>query len=260
MAVAAADMPVVVSMLNSYSGWATAASGFLLNNNLLIITGALVGSSGAILSFIMCVAMNRSFMGVLLGGFGAVVGQKVGERKPHKEVDVKGMADLMMKAKTIIIAPGYGMAQSKAQFIVGELAKYLRKKGKNVRFCIHPVAGRLPGHMNVLLAEARVPYPIVHEMVKINPEFPQTDLSIVIGANDTVNPDAFNEDSPLAGMPVCEVWNAKTSIVCKRGMGGLGFAGIDNPLFYNENNLMFLGDAKGNFTKVMDEIKNVNKR
>jgi len=254
MAIGGADMPVVVSMLNSYSGWAAAATGFMLSNDLLIVTGALVGSSGAILSYIMCRAMNRNFVAVIAGGFGTEGGkpaaagaQPAGEVNPISATET---ADLLRAAKNVIIVPGYGMAVAQAQHTVYEITKHLRDKGVNVRFGIHPVAGRMPGHMNVLLAEAKVPYDIVMEMDEINPDFPDTDVAMVIGANDIVNPAAQEDpNSPIAGMPVLEVWKGKNSIVMKRSMAS-GYAGIDNPLFYKENNRMLFGDAK----KMLDEV------
>ena len=255
MAIGGADMPVVVSMLNSYSGWAASATGFMLNNDLLIVTGALVGSSGAILSYIMCRAMNRHFLSVIAGGFGTGGGTSPASSSvvPEGEVTPIGSeetAELLRNASHVVLVPGYGMAVAQAQHTVQEITKLLREKGVDVRFAIHPVAGRMPGHMNVLLAEARVPYDIVLEMDEINQDFPETDVVMVIGANDIVNPGAQEDpNSPIAGMPVLEVWKAKHSIVMKRSMAS-GYAGVDNPLFYKENNRMLFGDAK----KMLDEV------
>jgi NAD(P) transhydrogenase subunit beta len=260
MAIGGADMPVVVSMLNSYSGWAAAATGFMLSNDLLIVTGALVGSSGAILSYIMCRAMNRNFISVIAGGFGTGEGAApaAGGAQPAGEVtsvSAAETAELLSAAKSVVIIPGYGMAVAQAQHTVYEITKLLRDRGVNVRFAIHPVAGRMPGHMNVLLAEAKVPYDIVLEMDEINDDFPATDVSMVIGANDIVNPGAEDDpNSPIAGMPVLQVWKSKTSIVMKRSMAS-GYAGVDNPLFYKENNRMLFGDAK----KMLDEVLGVLK-
>jgi NAD(P) transhydrogenase subunit beta len=250
------DMPVVVSMLNSYSGWAAAASGFLLNNDLLIVTGALVGSSGAYLSYIMCKAMNRSFISVIAGGFGIEAGpaddKDYGE---HREVTAEGVAELLASASSVIITPGYGMAVAQAQYPVAELTKKLREKGVEVRFGIHPVAGRLPGHMNVLLAEAKVPYDIVLEMDEINDDFAETSVVLVIGANDTVNPAATEDpSSPIAGMPVLRVWEADNVVVFKRSMAA-GYAGVQNPLFFRENSQMLFGDAKERVTDILNALE-----
>ncbi len=251
LAIGGADMPVVVSMLNSYSGWAAAATGFLLSNDLLIVTGALVGSSGAILSYIMCKAMNRKFLAVILGGFGGPTGPAMAVEGEQVAIDAAGVAAALNDADSIVIIPGYGMAVAQAQQSVSELTKRLRDKGKNVRFAIHPVAGRLPGHMNVLLAEARVPYDIVLEMDEINDDFPDTDVAIVIGSNDIVNPAAQDDpNSPIAGMPVLECWKAKQVFVSKRGQG-TGYSGIENPLFYKENTRMFFGDAKASVDSLL---------
>jgi len=241
-----ADMPVVISMLNSYSGWAAAATGFMLSNDLLIVTGALVGSSGAILSYIMCRAMNRQFISVIAGGFGTAGGSSAGASVEGdvQTIDTAGVAELLSQAKEVMVIPGYGMATAQAQHAIADIAKTLLDKGVNVRFGIHPVAGRMPGHMNVLLAEAKVPYDIVFEMDEINDDFPNIDVSIVVGANDTVNPLAQEDAaSPIAGMPVLEVWKGHTTVVLKRGMAA-GYAGVDNPLFVKENTRMLFGDAK----------------
>ena len=254
MAIGGADMPVVVSMLNSYSGWAAAATGFLLGNDLLIVTGALVGSSGAILSYIMCKAMNRQFLSVILGGWGDATGPAMEIEGEQIAIDVDGVASALDDADSVIIVPGYGMAVAQAQQSVSEMTRRLRAKGKDVRFAIHPVAGRLPGHMNVLLAEAKVPYDIVLEMDEINEDFGSTDVVIVIGSNDIVNPAAQEDpNSPIAGMPVLEVWNAKQVIVSKRGQG-TGYSGIENPLFYKENTRMFYGDAKSSLDQLLTQI------
>ncbi len=254
LAIGGADMPVVVSMLNSYSGWAAAATGFLLGNDLLIVTGALVGSSGAILSYIMCKAMNRQFVSVILGGFGNVSGPAMEIEGEQIAIDVAGVASALDDADSVVIVPGYGMAVAQAQQSVSELTRRLRAKGKNVRFAIHPVAGRLPGHMNVLLAEAKVPYDIVLEMDEINDDLSSTDVVIVIGSNDIVNPAAQEDpNSPIAGMPVLEVWNAKQVFVSKRGQG-TGYSGIENPLFYKENTRMFYGDAKASLDQLLKHI------
>ena len=254
MGIGGADMPVVVSMLNSYSGWAAAAIGFSLGNDLLIVVGALVGSSGAILSYIMCKAMNRSFISVILGGFGGPSGEQMKVEGEQIAIDVEGVASALEEADSIIIIPGYGMAVAQAQQSVSELTKRLRAKGKNVRFAIHPVAGRLPGHMNVLLAEAKVPYDIVLEMDEINEDFPSTDVAIVIGSNDIVNPAAQDDpNSPIAGMPVLECWKAKQVFVSKRGQG-TGYSGIENPLFYKDNTRMFYGDAKKSLDELLTKI------
>jgi len=255
MGIGGADMPVVVSMLNSYSGWAAAAIGFSLGNDLLIVVGALVGSSGAILSYIMCKAMNRSFVSVILGGFGGgAAGEQMAVEGEQVAIDEGGVATALNEASSIVIIPGYGMAVAQAQQTVAELTRKLRAKGKEVRFAIHPVAGRLPGHMNVLLAEAKVPYDIVLEMDEINDDFPDTDVAIVIGSNDIVNPAAQDDpNSPIAGMPVLECWKAKQVFVSKRGQG-TGYSGIENPLFFKDNTRMFYGDAKDSFDKLLPLI------
>ncbi|MFQ3787727.1 NAD(P)(+) transhydrogenase (Re/Si-specific) subunit beta [Halomonas sp. A29] len=254
MGIGGADMPVVVSMLNSYSGWAAAAIGFTLSNDLLIVTGALVGSSGAILSYIMCKAMNRNFVSVILGGFGGAQGPAAEIEGEQVAIDAGGVASALNNADSVVIVPGYGMAVAQAQNAVSELVRKLRAAGKQVRFAIHPVAGRLPGHMNVLLAEARVPYDIVLEMDEINDDFPKTDVAIVIGSNDIVNPAAQDDpNSPIAGMPVLEVWKSSVVFVCKRGQG-TGYSGIENPLFYKENTRMFYGDARESIDSLLSLI------
>jgi len=257
MAIGGADMPVVVSMLNSYSGWAAAATGFMLSNDLLIVTGALVGSSGAILSYIMCRAMNRNFISVIAGGFGTTSGTSTGGDVDQGEVvqiDTTETAELLKNAKEVMIIPGYGMAVAQAQHIVHEITRTLRDDGVNVRFGIHPVAGRMPGHMNVLLAEAKLPYDIVFEMDEINDDFPDVDVSIIIGANDIVNPSALTDpDSPIAGMPVLECWKGGTSIVLKRSMA-TGYAGVQNPLFFLDNTRMLFGDARESLDKVLADL------
>ncbi len=254
MGIGGADMPVVVSMLNSYSGWAAAAIGFSLGNDLMIVVGALVGSSGAILSYIMCKAMNRSFISVILGGFGGPAGEQMAVEGEQIAIDSDGVAAALNEADSVVIIPGYGMAVAQAQQSVAELVRKLRAQGKTVRFAIHPVAGRLPGHMNVLLAEAKVPYDIVMEMDEINDDFPKTDVAIVIGSNDIVNPSAQDDpNSPIAGMPVLECWKAKQVFVSKRGQG-TGYSGIENPLFYKENTRMFYGDAKKSLDELLPKI------
>ena len=254
MGIGGADMPVVVSMLNSYSGWAAAAIGFSLGNDLMIVVGALVGSSGAILSYIMCKAMNRSFVSVILGGFGGPAGEQMAVEGEQIAIEAEGVAMALNEADSVVIIPGYGMAVAQAQSGVAELVRKLRAQGKYVRFAIHPVAGRLPGHMNVLLAEAKVPYDIVMEMDEINDDFPETDVAIVIGSNDIVNPAAQDDpNSPIAGMPVLECWKAKQVFVSKRGQG-TGYSGIENPLFFKENTRMFYGDAKASLDKLLPMI------
>ena len=258
MAIGGADMPVVVSMLNSYSGWAASATGFMLSNDLLIVTGALVGSSGAILSYIMCRAMNRKFLAVIAGGFGTGGGSTAGGGGEVEgevvAIQSEEVAELLVNAKEVMIVPGYGMAVAQAQHTVFEITKALRAKDVNVRFGIHPVAGRMPGHMNVLLAEAKVPYDIVFEMDEINEDFPDVDVSVVIGANDIVNPSAQEDpEGPIAGMPVLEVWKGKTTIVLKRSMA-TGYAGVENPLFYKENTRMLFGDAKDSLDAVLKSL------
>ncbi len=259
LAIGGADMPVVVSMLNSYSGWAAAATGFMLSNDLLIVTGALVGSSGAILSYIMCRAMNRKFIAVIAGGFGSGgngsgTASPAGNEADVKPIDAASVVQLLLVSDKVMIVPGYGMAVAQAQHSVSELSRKLREKGIEVGFAIHPVAGRMPGHMNVLLAEARVPYDIVYEMDEINADFPKVDVVIVIGANDIVNPAAQEvPDSPIAGMPVLEVWKSKTTVVLKRSMAS-GYAGVDNPLFYKENTRMLFGDARGSIDEILKNL------
>ena len=253
-AIGGADMPVVVSMLNSYSGWAAAFSGFMLDQTILIITGALVGASGAILSYIMCRAMNRSFVSVILGGFGDAPVADSGEMGEHREVTTSEVAKMLTGARSVVVAPGYGMAVAQAQYPVAELTARLRERGINVRFAIHPVAGRLPGHMNVLLAEAKVPYDIVLEMDEINDDFADTDVVLVIGANDTVNPAANEPGSPISGMPVLKVWEAGQVVVFKRSMNA-GYAGVQNPLFFNENSVMCFGDAKATVQTILNDMR-----
>ena len=257
-AIGGGDMPVVISMLNSYSGWAAAAAGLMLSNNLLIVTGALVGSSGAILSYIMCKAMNRAFISVILGGFGSEGGKAVSSdayQGEHRETHAPDVAEMLLESKSVVIVPGYGMAVAKAQYPVADLVSRLRKHGIQVRFGVHPVAGRLPGHMNVLLAEAKVPYDIVLEMDEINDDFPSTDVALVIGANDVVNPSALDDpDSPIAGMPVLEVWRAKQVVVFKRSMA-TGYAGVQNPLFFKENTAMLFGDAKVQVEEILVALR-----
>jgi NAD(P) transhydrogenase subunit beta len=261
MAIGGADMPVVVSMLNSYSGWAAAATGFLLKNDLLIITGALVGSSGAILSYIMCAAMNRSFVSVILGGFGTEGGTPVsttsptGEKLTWNEMSAAEVATQLAESENVVVIPGYGMAVAQAQHPVREISELLKQRGVRTRFAIHPVAGRLPGHMNVLLAEARVPYDVVLEMDEINEDFPDTDVVLVIGANDIVNPSALDDpSSPIYGMPVLEAWKARQVVILKRSMGS-GYSGIDNPLFYKSNSAMLFGDARASVDAVLEHLR-----
>ena len=259
MAIGGADMPVVVSMLNSYSGWAASATGFMLSNDLLIVVGALVGSSGAILSYIMCKAMNRNFISVIAGGFGTDTGTiSTGDAADQGEavaIETDEVISLLQSAKEVMIIPGYGMAVAQAQHTVNEITKTLRDKKINVRFGIHPVAGRMPGHMNVLLAEAKVPYDIVYEMDEINDDFPSIDVSIIIGANDIVNPSAQDDpNSPIAGMPVLECWKGTTTIVLKRSMA-TGYAGVQNPLFFKENTRMYFGDAKESLDAVLKGLE-----
>jgi len=254
-AIGGADMPVVISMLNSYSGWAAAATGFMLSNDLLIVTGALVGSSGAILSYIMCRAMNRRFVAVILGGFGTAGGKTAATHQGEVNVLTESeTASLLQSSKSVVVVPGYGMAVAHAQHSVSDMMKTLRANGVTARFAIHPVAGRMPGHMNVLLAEAKVPYDIVLEMDEINKDLPSTDVVLVIGANDIVNPSAQEEpESPIAGMPVLEVWKASTVVVLKRSMA-TGYAGVDNPLFYRDNTCMLFGDAKNSIDEVLKSL------
>ena len=253
-AIGGADMPVVISMLNSYSGWAAAFSGFMLDQSILIITGALVGASGAILSYIMCRAMNRSFVSVILGGFGDAPVADSGEMGEHREATTSEVAKMLTGARSVVVAPGYGMAVAQAQYPVAELIARLRERGVNVRFGIHPVAGRLPGHMNVLLAEAKVPYDIVLEMDEINDDFADTDVVLVIGANDTVNPAANEPGSPISGMPVLKVWEAAQVVIFKRSMSA-GYAGVQNPLFFNENSVMCFGDAKATVQAILEDLR-----